>query len=354
MRWDEEALVGPDVFRRAGIREVAASAGVSTSTVSNVLNNPDVVSQATRRRVEEAMAEVGYVRNRAARQLRGAPSVVVGCVVLDLANPFFAEMARGMEDRLAEADCVPIVCSTDVRPARQARYLRALEELGVRGVLVSPIGSRLDDLVQLARRGTPVVLVDHPRAGTPLCAVAVDGVRGGELAAAHLVSLGHRRIAFVRGTADVRTLHERAEGIGRALAVAGLDVSRALLEVLVPQPARPDQADAVVDLILAAKPRPTAIICFNDMAAVGVLRGLRRRGVTVPDEISIVGYDDVVFADQLLPALTTVHQPTYQLGRVAAELLLSEADSGHQHREMRFTPELVVRASTAPAPGVRG
>lgn len=331
---------------RASIRQVAAAAGVSTSTVSNVLNNPDLVSAGTRRRVEDAMAEVGYVRNSAARQLRGAPSAVVGCVLLDSANPFFAEVARGMEDRLAEAGCMPIVCSTDVSLAREERYLRSLEELGVRGVLVSPVGSRLDGAVGLARRGTPVVLVDHPRAGAPVCAVAVDGVRGGELAAGHLVSRGHGRIAFIRCAADLRTVDDRAEGIRRGLRTAGLAVSRALVEVRAPQPAGPDEADAAVDEVLAATPRPTAIICFNDMAAVGVLRGLRRHGLAVPEDVSLVGYDDVVFASQLSPALTTVRQPTHQLGRAAAELLLAEAEPGHRHQEIRFTPELVVRAST--------
>ncbi len=325
-------------------------AGVSTSTVSNVLNNPDVVSSATRHRVEEAMVQVGYVRNSAARQLRGAPSVIVGCVLLDSANPFFAEVARGMEDRLAEAGCMPIVCSTDIRLGREARYLRMLEELGVRGVLLSPVGSRLDAAVELARRGTPVVLVDHPRAGLPLCAAAVDNMRGGELAVEHLLARGHRRIAFIRCAAEVRTVDDRGEGIRHALRTAGLDIARTLVEVRTPQPAGLDEADRAVDAVLAAVPRPTAIICFNDMAAVGVMRGLRRHSVVVPDEISIVGYDNVIFASQLSPALTTVRQPTHRLGRAAAELLLAEAEPGHRHREIRFTPELVVRASTAVRP----
>lgn len=321
------------------------------STVSNVLNNPQVVSAETRRRVEDAMLAVGYVRNGAARQLRGAPSTTVGCVLLDSANPFFAEVARGMEDRLAEAGCMAIVCSTDVRTERETRYLRMLEEIGVRGILLSPVSAGLDTAVALARRGTPVVLVDQPPTGARLCAAVVDDVRGGELAAEHLVGLGHRRIAFVHAEAGVPSLVRRAEGLRRGLAAAGLDVSTALIPVPVPPPANVDGAEAAVARVLAAAPRPTAVVCFNDMAAVGVLRGLHAAGVDIPGQMSVLGYDDVVFAGQLAPALTTIRQPTYQLGRAAAELLLAEERPGHRHREIRFAPELVVRRSTAaPAP----
>jgi LacI family transcriptional regulator len=317
-----------------------------------VLNNPQVVSVDTRRRVEDAMAAVGYVRNAAARQLRGSPSIMVGCVLLDSANPFFAEMARGMADRLALAGCMPIVCSTDVRVERETRYLHMLEELGVRGVLLTPVSSRLDVAGALGSRGTPVVLVDHPRAGARLCAVAVDDLRGGELAAQHLVRLGHRRIALVRAEANVPSLVSRAEGVRRGLVAAGLDVSAALSQVPVPAPAGVDEAEAAVARLLATVPRPTAVVCFNDMAAVGVMRGLRAASVDVPGQISVLGYDDIVFAGQLAPALTTIRQPTYELGRAAAELLLAEGRPGHRHREVRFTPELVVRQSTA-APSVR-
>lgn len=346
MRQDEEEI--SQRSRRASIRQVAAAAGVSTSTVSNVLNNPDVVATPTRRRVEDAMTEVGYVRNGAARQLRGAPSTIAGCLLLDTANPFFAEVSRGIEDRLTEAGCLLIVGSTDVRAAQENNYLRMMEELGVRGILVNPASSRLDRLVQLSGRGTPVVLVDHPQAGADLCAVAVDDVHGGGVAADHLLSLGHRRIALLGSRAGIRSLRDRAEGVRGSITRARLDVSSTLVEIPVPEPCTVEISDSVVDQVLAVSPRPTAVICFNDVVALGQLRGLRRRGIAVPEQMSVIGYDDVQFAEQLSPALTTVRQPKYQLGRAAAELLLAEHRQGHQHQEIRFTPELVVRASTAP------
>ena len=329
--------------RRASIRRVAAAAGVSMSTVSNVLNKPHLVAAETRRRVEGVMDEVGFVRNGAARQLRGAPSPVVGCVLVDLSNAFFAEVSRGIEDRLAEADCMVVLCSTDVRESREAHYLRMLEEQGVRGILVNPASPRLDQLRRLSERGTPVVLIDHPQAGSGLCAATVDNLEGGALAAEHLLTLGHRRIAYLRAEAPVPSQVQRGIGLRRALDGAGVE----LLEVLVPQPGTVGMADAAVDRILDLAPRPTAIVCFNDTAALGVLGGLRRRGVAVPAEMSVIGYDDVHFAAGLSPALTTVRQPRYELGRAAADLLLSEGFPDHRHREVRFQPTLVTRASTA-------
>jgi len=320
------------------------------STVSNVLNNPTIVSTGTRRRVEDAMATVGYVRNGAARQLRGAPSMTAGCVLLDSANPFFSEVARGMEDRLAESGCMLVVCSTDVRADRETRYLNMLEELGVRGVLLAPVSSDLEAAVALDRRGTPVVLVDHPRGRARLCAVTVDNARGGELAAEHLLELGHRRIALLHAEVRVRSLVDRADGLRRGLVAAGLDVSAALVPVSLPPPAGLTEAEAAVARVLALAPRPTAIVCFNDMAAVGVMRGLRSAGVDIPGQMSVLGYDDLVFAGQLAPALTTIRQPTRELGRAGADLLLAEGLPGHRHREIRFTPELVTRQSTAAPP----
>ena len=339
---------------RRGMRQVAEAAGVSTATVSNVLNSPAVVAPETRRRVEEAMAQVGFVRNGAARQLRGIPSPVVGAVILDLANPFYSEVTRGIEDRVTEAGCMLMLCSTDAQAAKEAQQLRVLEEHGVRGVLVNPAGPRLDSLTGMAKRGTPVVLLDHPQEHAALCAVTVDNVLGGRLAAQHVLELGHRHLAFLYSSVGTRQSVQRREGIRQALLAAGLDPATALVDVDLPPPDIAGSADAALDALLAGPHVPSAILCFNDIAALGALRGLRRLGVSVPGEISVVGYDDVQFAAELAPALTTVRQPKYQLGRAAADLLLDEARPGHQHQEILLRPTLVIRDSTAaPASGSR-
>lgn len=337
---------------RRGMRDVARVAGVSVSTVANVLSRPSIVAPQTRVRVQEAMARVGYVRNGPARVLRGVPSAIVGSVLLDLGNPFYAQVNRGIEDRLADQDCLVLVGSTGLDAAKERRLLGLLEEQAVRGVIIAPIDPDLTGLRELSRRGTPVVLVDHPRGRTDLCAVTVDDVLGGRLAAEHLLALGHRRIAHLGGAVDAAAVKHRHAGVRQALADAGLDLGSALLDVHV-SGKPPQDATEAIDQILAASPRPTAVICMNDTAALQVLRRLKAVGLRVPADMSVVGYDDLQFAARLSPPLTTVAQPTYHLGYAAADLLLDEARADHTHREIVFQPSLVVRSSTAVAPADR-
>jgi LacI family transcriptional regulator len=336
--------------RRAGMRDVALLAGVSVSTVANVLSRPSIVAPETRRRVEQAIEGVGYVPNGPARQLRGVPSSVVGSITLDLANPFYAELNRGIEDRLAEKGCLILTCSTDLRPAKEKQLLKLLQAQSVRGVIISPVGSDPAPLLELSRRGTPVVLIDHPRGQLDLCAVTVDDVLGGQLAAEHLLSLGHRRIAFLGDTDNPWPVARRREGLQQALAAAGLDPDEAMLDIRMQlhPPPLVEAAAAAVEQLLTAAPAPTAVVCLNDIAALGLLDGLQEAGVRVPADISVVGYDDLSFASRLAPPLTTVNQPKYELGHTAADLLLDEARPQHTHREIRFQPSLVVRSSTAP------
>jgi DNA-binding LacI/PurR family transcriptional regulator len=330
------------------MREVARMAGVSVSTVANVLSRPAIVAADTRRRVQIAIDAVGYVPNGPARQLRGVPSVIVGSVTLDLANPFYAEVNRGIEDGLASAGCLLLAGSTDLRTDKEEQLLHLLEQQGVRGVAIAPASSDPEPLLRLSRRGIPVVLLDHPREHLDLCAVAVDDVRGGRLAAQHLIELGHRHIAFLGSAVDAAPVERRRRGVRQALSAAGLD----LLDVRVPihPPPLLDAAAAAVGQLLSASPRPTAVLCLNDTAALGLLDGLQAAGVRVPADISVVGYDDLPIARRLPPPLTTVRQPNYELGQAAAELLLDEGRPGHAHREVRFQPSLVVRQSTAPPP----
>jgi LacI family transcriptional regulator len=332
------------------MRDVARTAGVSISTVANVLSRPAIVAPETRRRVEQAIRRVGYVRNGPARQLRGLPSPIVGSVTMDLANPFFAELNRGIEDRLAEGGCLVLACSTDLQPAKEQQLLDLLQEQAVRGIIIAPITPDPTVLLEISQRGTPVILLDHPRERLDLCAVAVDDVRGGQLAAEHLISLGHRQIAYLGGPVEPGTVTRRRQGVRQALAAAGLDPDQALLDLRMSSQPPPlvEAAEAAVAQLLAARPLPTAVICLNDTAALGVLHGLDAAGLRVPEDISLVGYDDLQFAARLAPPLTTVSQPKYQLGRAAAELLLDEARLDHAHREIQFQPSLVIRSSTAP------
>ncbi|MBB5808914.1 LacI family transcriptional regulator [Saccharothrix ecbatanensis] len=329
---------------RYGIREVAAAAGVSVGTVSNVLNNPDLVASETRERVEQAMRQVGFVRNGLAHQLRLGRSNTAAAMVLSIGNPFFTEAARGIEDRLAQADCMLILCSTDKDSGREARQLRSLEEQGVRGLIITPGHMQTEPLLALQRRGIPVVLLDCPSPTPELCSVSVDDVHGGELVATHLLSQGHRQILFLNGCREVYQCVARSRGVHRALQAEGLEPSRHLLEVSLTD-VDDDDAERAVEQILGLPEWPTAIMCVNDVVALGVLRCLRKRGIKVPDDIAVVGYDDVSFAAELSTPLTTVRQPTYQLGYTAAALLLADADGATDHQRVVLQPELVVRDS---------
>ncbi len=338
----------------SSIRDVAGRAGVSVGTVSNVLNRPELVSATTRTRVLDAIAELGFVRNESARQLRAGSSRSVGLVVLDIANPFFTDVARGVEEVVDAAGLSLILCNTDDRPAREKAHLAALAEQRVQGVLITPTAELSDDIAALRERGVPVVLVDRRAPTADQCAVATDDVLGGRLAAEHLLERGHRRIAFIGGSAGsshpaLPQVQERHAGVTAAVDAArraGMDDAE--LTVLSPADltvAGGREAAARVIGIPAAR-RPTAAVCANDLIALGVLQEMVRHGVRVPDEFAIVGYDDIEFAAAAAVPLTSVSKPRADLGRRAAELLLDEGRPGHVHQQPVFEPVLIAREST--------
>ena len=332
------------------IRDVAKVAGVSTGTVSNVLNRPDIVADATRRRVLEAVEATGFIRNTQAYQLRGGRSHTVGVVVLDVSNPFFTEMFRGAESSLQAEGYVLMLASTDDSVEREASFVRAMEEHRVEGILITPAAADLEGLAGLRTRGVPTVLLDRKAAADEFCSVTVDDVRGGELAARHLFDMGHTRIVFVNGPTTIRQCRDRRQGVRRAVRALSRRSPREASELSVGA-LTVRHGEEVVERILAMAPRPTAVMCANDLLALGVLRGLASRDVRVPEDLAVVGYDDLIFGSMLSPALTSVRQPAFELGVAAAELLLDEVHNPeHRHREVRFEPELIVRASSSAAP----
>jgi LacI family transcriptional regulator len=330
------------------IREVAERAGVSLGTVSNVLNHPEVVAEATRLRVLAAIKELGFVRNGSAHQLRAGRSQYIGLVVLDIANPFFTEVARGVEDAANEAGYVVILCNSDDSPEKELRYLHVMEEQRTAGILITPVQDDTDYLQHLYQQEIAVVLLDRPARSHGFCSVAVDDVLGGELATRHLLALGHRRIAFVSGPLSIRQCAERRAGMRRAIEMAGLDPDQVIVDI----PASSQNANAgeqCVEALLKQEDRATATFCANDLLALGVMRGLLQRGLTIPADMALVGYDDIEFARSLSPTLTSVRQPKYLLGYTATEQLLQEINNAkqHQHKQIIYQPELIIRASTS-------
>ncbi len=333
------------------MKDVAAHAGVSLGTVSNVLNRPEVVTERTRKRVLAAIAELGFVRNESARQLRGGGSRTLAYIVLDTRNPFFTDVAQGMQEAADTVGLAVFLCDSGQDRRRQSSYLDLLEQQRVEGVLITPVDRGDERLTLLPRRGTPVVMVD---AHSPdHCSVYVDDGAGGELAATHLHDGGHRHIAFVGGPASLPQVADRLAGVRRAYAQNGVDAGDlVVLETAALDIAEGRRAGARLAGLPASR-RPTAAFCANDLLALGLLQEAIRLGLRVPEDLAIVGYDDIAFAEAAAVPLTSVAQPRQLIGRTAAEMLIVEArDRGsadvsvHEHRQVVLSPELVVRASS--------
>jgi len=324
------------------IREVAQRAGVSIGTVSNVLNRPDAVAPATVERVRAAVDELGYVRNDAARQLRAGRSHTAGLVVLDSANPFYAELSRGAEDEAERHGLSVLVGNSGELARREATHLELFERQRVWGVLVSPVGNDLDHLIRLSERGIPVVLVDRAAPGGRLSSVASDDELGGYLAVSHLLERGRRRIAYVAGAAELHQVADRLAGAERAVS----EVDGATLEVVTRGGLTVLEGRAAGHEIVSRPEadRPDAIFAANDLLAMGILQAAVMEGsVRVPDDIALVGYDDIDFASSAVVPFTSIRQPARLMGEAAMRLLAEPPDEPQQ---VRFAPELIVRAST--------
>jgi LacI family transcriptional regulator len=331
------------------IKDVAARAGVSLGTVSNVLNRPSAVRAATRAKVESAIAELGFVPNASARQLAAGRSRTIAYLVLDATNPFFTDVARGIEEVAKAEGLALFICNSDQDAEREDQYLEQLTELRARGVLITAMDYANPRLQRLRDTGVPVVLVDRaPEESSEWCTVGVDDVAGGELAVTHLVEAGHTRLAFVGGPADIPQVHDRHVGAAAATAVAGFP-EKALTLIRTSGLTIAEGRRAGERLLgLPRRTRPTGVFCANDLLALGLLQHLTQHGVRVPDDVAIVGYDDIEFASAAAVPLTSVAQRRHLLGRSAGRLLGDEGERGadHEHQHVVFPPELVARAST--------
>ncbi|WP_165494929.1 LacI family DNA-binding transcriptional regulator [Actinomadura roseirufa] len=337
---------------QTSIREVARRAGVSVGTVSNVLNRPDLVAEATRKRVRAAIEELGFVRNESARRLRqraartagefgDEPRRAFGVVIEDLTNPYATDVVRGADQALNEAGHDALWLSSDHSAARERRSLELLAEQRAAGVLIIPVGLGADDIARLRAAGLSVVLID--RDGADACSAQVDHVAGGEIAAAHLLGIGRERIAFVTGAPESQPCVERRDGAARTIVEAGFCKP----VVLVMDALSPTEGQAAAQRLLAMSPPPDGVFCANDLLAIGLINELTRLGVRVPQDIAVIGYDDIELAASAAVPLTTIRQPRHEIGWEAAELALAEIREGqsHQHRQVVLTPDLVIRES---------
>ena len=328
------------------IQDVAARAGVSTATVSRALNASPSVTAATRGRVLQAMAELGYEPNHLARNLRTQQLRVFGLIISNIQNPFYTGIARGIDDAAREVGCTVMLCNSDHDPAREAEYLRTLRAERVAGVILSPSGHNQDQIRALRQAGTAVVTIDHRLPGIDLDIVFADDTIGTTLAIEHLAGHGHRAIGLVGGSERTRAGRRRAEAYRTALARLGL-VQRP--DWIVDGGFREERGYAAARALLERADRPRALFVANNLMALGTLRAARDLGLHVPDDLALIGFDDAPWAPVVKPPLTVVAQPTYELGRAAAGLLAERLkDPGRPPATVVLPTQLVVRGSCGP------
>lgn len=329
------------------MRDVAERANVSVTTVSHVINETRPVSDELRGRVLSAMVELGYQPNALARSLRRKETHTIGMIVPDSVNPFFAEVARGIEDASFERDYSVILCNSDGDLSKELLYINVLAEKQVDGILLVAVsGVTTKHFHTLQARGLPVVVVDRDIPGPAVDSVLVDNAQGGRLATRHLIDLGHRRIGCITGPSDLTPSADRVTGYRQALQEAGIS----------PDPSLIVKGDfqyrsgyqAAYRLLSLADP-PTAIFACNDLMAVGAISAGEQAGYRVPADLSIVGFDDVRLASFTNPPLTTVVQPKHEMGVLAATMLLERLQNRNlPPRRRLLKTELLVRQSTMP------
>ncbi|MBV1705962.1 MAG: LacI family transcriptional regulator [Hyphomicrobiales bacterium] len=335
--------------RRVTIIDIARHTGVSKSTVSLVLKGSPAVRSETRKAIHAAMAELGYVYNRSAANLRTARTDFVGMVINDLMNPVFAELAVGLEDAFFQAGFVPLLANTNENVARQARLIHSIQEQGVAGMVISPVaGHGVADMLDAARFRAPVVTTMRRLEGSNLPYVGQDNFVGARLAVEYLLQLGHRRIAFLGGLENFTTRRERIEGYQTALRGAGIAPDPAL--IIEGPPTRAGGAASLAAALDRDAP-PTAAMAYNDMVAIGAIGLLRERGLEAGRDVSIVGFDDIAEAEFNAPPLTTIACNTRGLGGTAADLLKKIIEGGAAPTQSIIGPaRLVIRKSCGAPP----
>ncbi len=334
------------------IDDVARLAGVSTMTVSRVLSDKGKVAAKTRERVLQSARDLGYTANPLARGLRGGRSNIAGLVVQDLSNPYFNEIVLGVSEAISGGGTDLLLYTSSNDPKREKQRVQSLSSGLADGmIIISPYGSR--PTLELAERSrVPVVFVNYWGDTPDLPRVNAENYHGARAATEHLLALGHRRVALITGRPDIPTAPERPDGLERhrgyrdALMDAGVALDRRLV---VPGGLhQPQGRDAGRELLNLAEP-PTAIFAANDFCAFGVMEAVQEKGLRVPEDISVVGFDDIRQAAQVSPALTTVHHPLELMGKTAAKLLLElVAGVEPSERRVELPSELTYRSTTAP------
>jgi DNA-binding LacI/PurR family transcriptional regulator len=327
------------------VKEVAKHANVSTATVSRVLNDMPNVTADVRARVRKSMLALNFHPNRVARSLRTKGTQVIGLIISDIQNLFFVSLARGVEDICSRNGYSLILCNTDEDPERERLYLETMRAEYVAGIILASTSETGHDLRLL--EGIPVVALDRLIKDIALDTVVTDNVNGAKQAVQHLLSLGHRRIGIICGQQKITTSFERRLGYEQALQEFGLAVDSDLIRYADLRRSSEGQQQAM-DLLRLPDP-PTAIFTTGTMFVLGTLSAIREMGLRIPQDVALVTFDEIPWGKLLNPSLTTVPQPTYELGQTAAEMLMARiADPERPPTVKRFDLELIIRESSGP------
>lgn len=327
------------------IHDVAKRAGVAPITVSRVINNSGYFSDEIRERVQRAVSELGYVPNLLARSLRSKRTNTLALILTDITNPFFTTLARGVEDVASDADFTVIFCNTDESEVEEARYLQVLLQKQVDGFLLVPAQSKAGAVEMIRQHGEPVVILDRRIPKSDVDIVRCDSEGGAYDLTRLLVSLGHRQIAVLSGPRGVSTAEDRVAGYRRALQEAQIPVNdNTIFFGEFNQEGGYENARRALSLY----PRPTAIFAANNFIAIGAMKALQDAGLEVPEDISLVGFDDLPPAMISFPFFTVVSQPAYEMGRQATQLLLDRLSGQNLegYREIILPTQMTIRRSS--------
>lgn len=334
--------------RRPTQNDVASRAGVSQATVSLVVNNSEktAIPEETRQRVIHAIDELGYRPNILASSLRLGKTHTLGLILPDSANPFFAEVSRAIESAAFKHQYNLILCNTEENTEKELLYVDVLCNRQVDGIIFVAVGDQTDSLLRVVCKNIPVVMIDRDLPGTEVDAVLVDNHQGGYLATQHLIQLGHRRIGCVFGPSSVNPSSQRGEGYLSAL--KGYDIPQDD-ELMLRGDFHPRSGMEAARRMLHLANPATAIFACNDLMAIGALRAITEAGLHVPDEISLVGFDDIELASYTNPPLTTITQPIQKAGEKAVDFLLERIrEPSLPFRQVMLPTFLTIRGSTAP------
>jgi DNA-binding LacI/PurR family transcriptional regulator len=335
-----------DVSERMDMRTIARLAKVSIATVSRTINHVATVNPKMAKRVREVIDELDYFPNTQARALGSGRSRLFGLIVSDITNPFFPELIQGFEDIAVEHGYEILVSSTNYDPKRMSLCIRRMLERKVDGVAIMTFGIEEPLLDQISKRKIPMVFIDVAPEGPGISLLKVDYQHGIRQGVQHLVAMGHRKIAFITGPIKLHSAQSRLGAFSFSLKECGIAPAP---KWIIEGDHTLESGIAAMEQLLKAKPMPTAVMCSNDMTAIGVLHGLYRAGLRVPDDFSVIGFDDIHIAEVTIPPLTTIQMSRFELAHSAFAALQShveESEHFSQKREYNIRTELIAREST--------